>query len=312
METEWGVFMRVIITGATGLIGRALTTYLLDCGYEVIALSRGTRKAEYELDSRAQVVGWDAKTAEGWWPLVDGVKAIINLAGENIMGIWTHEKKRRILESRVNAAAAVVSAVELATYPPEVIIQASAIGYYGHPEEPCTEDCPPGDTFLADVCKQWEAAIQPARQAGSRLVIIRTGIVLSTEGGILPPIARAFKLHVGGYIGSGAQWLSWISIDDEIAAIRHLLETPSAEGPYNLTSPQPVRIKEFAEHLGKILHRPTLFSVPASVVRIATEEMAEELLLWGQNIVPKRLPESGYHFKYADIDSALQGLLVGV
>jgi uncharacterized protein (TIGR01777 family) len=299
--------MRVIITGATGLIGKTLTTSLLDDGHEVIALSRSAGKAKYLLDPRTMVVEWDAVSARGWGHYAQGAGAIVNLSGENVMGMWTQKKKAAILNSRINATRAVVEAVALVENKPKVIVQGSAIGYYGpRQEEPLDESSAGGEGFLADVCRQWETAAEPVRALGSRLVIIRSGIVLTKKGGALAPLVQSFNFFGGGYIGRGEQWYSWIGIDDEVAIICYLIEHDKLSGPYNLVAPNPVRLKLFVQTLGKVLGRPVWLSIPTALVRIAFDQMADELLLKGQRVIPRRLLEAGYRFKYSELEPALR------
>ena len=301
--------MRVLITGGTGLIGRALAAELVRAGYEVIVLSRHPERAT-GLPTGVQVERWDAVTAEGWGHLADGAHAIVNLAGENIAaGRWTEARKRRICESRLNAGRAVVQAVEAATHKPQVLIQASAVGYYGpHGDEEVTEETPPGDDFLARLAVEWEASTAPVEPLGVRRAIIRTGIVLSTAGGALPRMALPFRLFVGGPVGSGRQWFPWIHIADEVAAICFLMEEESASGPFNLTAPNPVTNAQFSRALGRVLKRPAFMPVPALALRLLFGEMASALLT-GQRAVPRRLLALGFTFRFPEVLAALRDLL---
>ncbi|HBY97466.1 MAG: TIGR01777 family oxidoreductase [Ardenticatenaceae bacterium] len=300
---------RIIITGGTGLIGQELSTDLAKDRHEVIVLSRSPNR-EHGLPQGVQAVGWDARTADGWGHLADGATAIINLAGESLAaGRWTVERKRRILESRVNVGHAVVEAARAATQKPGVVIQASGVDYYGQrDDEIITEETPRGDTFLADVCKQWEAASAEVETMGVRRVITRSSLVLSTEGGSLPRLSLPFRLFVGGPLGSGQQWWSWIHMADEVAAIRFLMENEAARGPFNLTSPNPLTNAQFSRILGKVLGRPAAMPVPAFALRLLLGEMAE-VVLGGQRAVPKRLQEMGYQFLFPDLEQALRELL---
>jgi uncharacterized protein (TIGR01777 family) len=313
------VAMRVIITGGAGLIGRALTKELTQSGYEVLVLSRYPGKARY-LPSNTQVVYWDGRSADGWGKMAEGAEAIVNLAGESIAGDsmlalilnrWTAQRKRSILESRLNAGKAVVQAVQLAKQKPKVVIQASAVGYYGNRgEEELTEESVPAHDFLAQICSEWEASTKQVEQLGVRRVIIRTGgVALSTEGGAFPFMLLPFRLFAGGPLGNGKQWFSWIHIADEVRAIRFLIENPAAEGVFNLCAPNSTRNGEFSRILGKVLHRPSFLPVPGFALQLAFGEKAG-LLTDSQKQVPKRLLELGFTFLFPDAESALQDLLV--
>ncbi len=305
--------MRIIITGGTGLIGKAVANSLAHDHHEVIVLSRNINKTS-GLEGGVKVVAWDGRTAQGWGSLVDGAGAIINLAGESIAGEgfppsrWTSERKRRILESRVNAGKAIVEAISAAKTKPEVLIQASAVGYYGtHGSEDITEDHVPGGDFLGITCVKWEAVTEPVEKMGVRRVIIRTGIVMTTKGGVLPQLALPFKLFAGGPIGNGKQQMPWIHIDDEVGAIKFLLETSSASGAYNLSAPEVLSNGELATILGRVLKRPSFLPTPAIAFKIAFGELAV-LLVEGQRAVPKRLQEAGYAFQYPKAEAALRDL----
>ncbi len=304
--------MRVIIAGGTGLIGRALAADLVQDGHHVIVLSRTPERYTGRLPAGVQVERWDARSAEGWAHLADGADAIVNLAGENIAaGRWTPERKRRIRESRLNAGRAVVEAVQAASNRPRVVVQASAVGYYGPcGDEEVTENHPPGSDFLARVCVEWEASTAPVEELGVRRPILRTGIVLSTEGGALPRMLPPFKLGLGGRLGSGRQWFPWIHIRDEVRAIRFLVEREDASGPYNLTAPNPVTNAELTRALGRVLGRPALLPVPALALKVLFGEMAT-VLLDGQRAVPRRLIEAGFTFEFAEVEAALRDLLKG-
>lgn len=310
--------MRAIITGGSGLIGRALTRELLQNGYEVIILSRNPEKAR-DTPSGVQLVRWDGRTASGWGTFVNGSHAIINLAGESIAGNTlpalifqrlTPERKRLILESRLNAGKAVVQAIREAQQKPQVLIQASAVGYYGNRgDEELTEDTSPGQDDIANICQQWEKVTAEVEGMSVRLAIIRTaGVVLSTEGGAFPFMLLPFKLFIGGPLGNGRQWFSWIHIEDEARAIRFLIETPQARGVFNLCAPTPVTNTEFSHILGKVLKRPSFFPTPAFILRLAFGEKAI-LLLGSQKQIPKRLLELGFQFRYPQPEAALRNLL---
>lgn len=301
--------MRVVITGGTGLIGRPLASALASAGHEVVVLSRSPERAT-GLAKGVQVVRWDGRTAEGWGHLADGADAIVNLAGESIAeGRWSDERKRRIRDSRVNAGKAVVEAVQAASRKPAVVVQASAVGYYGpRGPETVTEDTPPGKDFLAQVCVDWEASTAPVEAMGVRRAIARTGIVLSTEGGALPRMLLPFKFFAGGKLGSGQQGFPWIHIADEVAALRFLIENPAASGPFNLAAPNPPTNAEFMRAVGEAMGRPAVMPTPAFALRSAFGEMAT-VLLDGQRAAPKRLLDLGFQFRFTDPVAALRDLL---
>ncbi len=299
----------ILITGGTGLIGKALAASLTDHGHEVTVLSRNPEQAA-GLPHSVRVEQWDARTAGDWCYLVDDADVIINLAGENIAsGRWTAKRKRLILESRLNSGRAIVQAVESATYKPRVIIQASGIGYYGPcGSEEITEEMSAGRDFLAQLAMEWEASTSPVEAWGIRRAIIRTGVVLSTKGGALPRMSLPFRLFIGGRLGSGQQWLPWIHIADEVEAIRFLINSESASGPFNLSAPNPLTNKDFGRILGLQLSRPAFIPIPSFVLRFLFGEMAT-LLLYGQHAVPQRLLQLGFSFKFPEAESALQDIL---
>jgi len=302
---------KVLITGGTGLIGRALTAELSRAGYEVVVLSRSPERVS-GLPAGARAAGWDAATADGWGAEAEGARAIVNLAGENLATWpWTEATKRRILGSRLDATRAVVQAVERASDRPPVLVQASGIDVYGPQEddgEPVDEGDPVGEGFLAHVTREWEAASAPAEALGVRRVCLRTAMVLAREGGALPKLALPFRLGAGGPVGSGRQWVSWIHLRDEVRAIRFLLEHPEAAGPFNLTAPEPVRNRELAKTLGRVLRRPALFRAPAFAVRTVLGEMADTVLD-GRRALPRRLRELGFTWDFPELEPALRDLL---
>ncbi len=304
--------MRVIITGGTGLIGKALANSLAHDGHEVIVLSRNKNKTG-GLASGVAVAEWDARTANGWGSLADGAGAIVNLAGESIAGEgfppsrWTPERKKRIRESRLNAGKAVTEAVKNAANKPGVVIQSSAVGYYGtHGDQDITEDHPAGSDFLAGICQEWEASTAEVENLGVRRPVIRTGIVLSSKGGVLPLMSLPVKLFAGGPIGSGKQQLPWIHIDDHIRAIRYLIDNSDARGAYNLSAPEPLPNAAFTKAMGRALSRPVWLPTPGLPFKIAFGELGDTLLLKGQRVVPKRLQESGFQFHYPEAEGALR------
>jgi uncharacterized protein (TIGR01777 family) len=302
---------RILVSGATGFIGRALCRRLVKGGYEVVALSRDPTRGNESLPNQVSIVRWDAKTAKGWADYAEGAYAIINLAGESIgSGRWTRTKKRGILESRLNAGGAVVEAVEKAGDKPKVVIQASGIGYYGDSGDEIVEESSlPGSGFLSDVAEKWEGSTKGVQSAGVRHVIIRTGVVLGADGGFLSRVILPFRLFVGGRLGSGHQWIPWIHIEDEVGAIVFLMEEEKLRGAFNLTAPNPLTSKEFFSLLGKAMRRPSWLPVPGFALRLFLGEMAKELILSGQRAMPKRLLESGYEFLYPQAELAVLEIL---
>lgn len=303
--------MRIIITGATGFIGKALSSHLVEAGFEVIALSRNTKTASKIFGEKVTVAEWDGKTAKGWANYAEGAFAIVNLAGENIAGgRWTSSKKKKILESRLNAGKSVVEAVRQAQVKPKVVIQSSGIGYYGaHLDEIVDEIFPLGTGFLPEVAQRWENSTKEVESFGIRHIVIRTGVVLGKDGGALPRLIRPFRFFLGGHPGDGEQYFSWIHLQDEIRAIRFLIEKEDLNGAFNLTAPESLKMKEFCHILGKVMRRPSWFPLPGFFLRMIYGQMAEETILHGQRVVPKRLQEAGFEFLYPEAESALQEIL---
>lgn len=306
--------MKIIITGGTGLIGRALAADLAAGQNEVIVLTRNPNGSQKLPDGVSAVV-WDGKSANGWGQYADGADAIVNLAGESIAGEtplkirWTEARKKRILESRLNAGKAVVEAVANAVKKPGVVIQSSAVGYYGaRSTPPFDEDAPAGNDYLAGVCKDWEASTSAVEGMGVRRVVIRTGVVLSKDGGALPLQMLPFLFFAGGPIGNGRQGYPWIHIRDEVKAIRFLIENPFASGVYNLTAPKMVNNAEFSKSLGRALNRPAFIPTPAFVFQLAFGEAAT-ILVDGQLPQPRRLLQAGFQFQFSEAEPALRDLL---
>ncbi|MDP3879404.1 MAG: TIGR01777 family oxidoreductase [Dehalococcoidales bacterium] len=300
--------MRILITGGSGLIGRALAAFLVP-DYEVIILSRRPERVT-GLPAGARAESWDGRTIDGWNSLADGADAIVNLAGENISsGRWTDARKHAILQSRMNAGQAVIEAVRVAVRKPRIVIQASGIGYYGScSDEEITEETPPGHDFLARLAAGWEASSAPVEALGVRRAIIRTGVVLTRQGGALPRMLLPFRFFAGGRLGSGRQWFPWIHIADEVGAIRFLIENEAASGPFNLTAPVPLTNREFSRLLGQQIRRPAFVPVPALALRLLFGEMATALLD-GQRAIPRHLSELGFEFRFPDAGSALEDLI---
>lgn len=301
--------MRVLITGGTGAIGRRLTDLLLQAGYEVTILSRKALKPA-RLPAKVTFLQWDGQTAKGWGNHLAAVDAVVNLAGAGIAEKrWTAERKQLIRDSRVKAGQAVLEAFEAVNQKPKVLIQASGVNYYGMDNEKAfTEDDGPGDDFLAGVCIEWEAATAPVEAMGVRRVIIRSGAVLDPTEGALPKLAMPVRFFVGGPLGSGRQWLPWIHYADEIGAIKFLIETEAARGPVNMTAPQPVRNKELAQAIGRVLHRPAIMPAPGLAVKLLVGELSD-VVLKGQKVLPATLQRLGYPFQYPQLDAALKNLL---
>ena len=307
--------MRIVITGGTGLIGRALAENLVSDNHEVIVLSRSPERVS-DLPGGVQAVGWDARTAEGWGHLAEGAGAIVNLAGASIAGEgffptrWTDERRRLIRDSRLNSSLAVVEAVAQAEEKPRVVIQSSAVGYYGfHDDEVLTEDAAPGEDWAARfTAQEWEPSTTSVEGMGVRRAVVRTGVVLSTEGGALPRLLLPFRLFAGGPMGSGKQWYSWIHIQDQVRAIRFLIENEEAQGAFNLTAPAPATNGDLAKLIGKIMSRPSFVPVPGFAMRLAFGDVAE-VVLKGQQAVPQRLRDLGFEFRYPEAESALKDLL---
>ncbi|WP_319582666.1 TIGR01777 family oxidoreductase [uncultured Pseudodesulfovibrio sp.] len=299
--------MRAIIAGGTGFIGRELVRELREHGWEILILSRNPGKVASVFENGG-VIGmpWD----NGWTDLLGPDTAVVNLAGENIAGgRWTGKRKQRILQSRVQAGERILQAVERSGSAPGILIQASAVGYYGpRGTTPLNEYAESGTGFLAEVCRQWEASTAPLERMGTRRCIVRTGMVLG-NGGALPRMLPPFKYYLGGPPGDGLQGVSWIHLKDEVRAIRFLMENPETSGPYNLCAPTPVNFAKFAHVLGTVLHRPYKTPVPPFALRLLFGQMADEVLLSGQLALPERLTKAGFEFKFPDLEAALRDVL---
>jgi uncharacterized protein (TIGR01777 family) len=293
----------VLVSGPTGLIGSALIPALEERGHRVRRLTRSGGSAE-------NTVWWDPSAGEIDTGRLDGVDAVVHLAGESIVGRWTRAKKARIRESRVRGTRLLAETLAGLPEPPAIMVSASASGYYGdRGNELLSEESAPGGNFLAGVCEEWEAAANPARQVGVRVVHPRFGIVLSTAGGALGTTLPIFRLGAGGKIGSGRQYWSWVVIDDVVGAILHALEEDSLNGPVNVTVPDPLTNAEYTRTLGHVLGRPTIFPLPAPAARVLLGQVADELLLASQRIEPVRLKETGYSYRYPELEGALRYLL---
>ena len=294
----------IAITGASGLIGTALAHHLAAQGHRVV---RFTRQSSNGADS----IAWNPKTGSIEADKLRGIDVVVHLAGAGIGDKrWTTDYKREILESRTKSTALLASTLADLSDGPKVLLSGSAIGIYGESETATfTEESPHGQGFLADVCVEWEAATAPAEQAGVRVAHVRTGIVLSRKGGALKKLLPLFKLGAGGRMGSGRQWQSWISIDDEVAAIQHLIGS-NVKGAVNLTAPNPVTQAEFTKTLAKVLKRPSLVPVPTFGPKLLLGgELADALLFTGQKVLPTVLERDGFRFAHSDLESALRHLL---
>jgi uncharacterized protein (TIGR01777 family) len=299
--------VKVIITGATGFVGKALSSSLLESGYEVMALSRDQKKAQSVLADKASVIEWDGTTSSGWASTVENADAIINLAGANLSSrYWTSSYKKELWDSRVNAGRAVVQAIMRAKQKPRMLIQASAIGYYGsRKDETLDEHSEKGSGFLADLVQAWETSTEAVEAQGVARLIIRSGVILGKGSIITSLLQLPFKIYGGGYPGSGKQWFSWIHLEDQIRIIRLLMEDSPIMGVVNLASPEPVKMKEFCRVFGKVLHKPVWVRVPAVALKLVLGDMAKETVLASQKIFPKKLLEVGYQFKYPNLEPAL-------
>ncbi len=293
----------VLVTGAGGLLGTPLVSRLHAAGRRVLRLVRRDPRAadEIALDPARGTF------ADG---ALDGVGAVVHLAGEPVPGRWTAEKRRRIVESRSAATARLCEALAALPAPPGTLVAASAVGFYGdRGDELLDETSGAGTGFLAEVATAWEAACAPAARAGIRVVNLRFGMVLARRGGALEPLLAVFRLGLGGKFGNGRQWMSWIALEDALAAIEWALETPALRGPINTVAPGMVRNREFARTLGRVLGRPALFPAPAFAMRVLLGPMADELLLASQRAVPRRLSESGFRFRTPELEATLRRLL---
>ena len=295
--------MRVLITGASGLIGKALQRSFSEKGYEMLLAGRGEPKHENEIQWSV-----DDGFQEEDLGRLEGLDAVIHLAGEGIAGLrWTDEKKKAIRDSRVNGTRNLINTLAGLKQKPKVLIAGSAMGFYGdRGDELVTESSPPGDTFLSEVCKEWEMESRRAEDSGIRTVLLRTSIVLSKDGGALATMLTPFKLGVGGVVGSGKQWMSWISLDDVIGVINYAIENENLRGAVNVASPNPVTNEEFTKTLGEVLYRPTFLPLPEFAVNLVFGEMGDALLIDSTRVEPKRLQEAGYEFKFTHLKSALE------
>ncbi|HVJ66415.1 MAG TPA: TIGR01777 family oxidoreductase [Caulifigura sp.] len=295
--------MNILISGSSGLVGGRLMRLLRASGHRVTTL---VRREPRSADERQ----WDPARGQLDPAVLDGIQGVVNLAGDNIgKGRWNDAKKKRILESRVQTAGLLADTIAKAAHKPEVFVSASAIGFYGdRGSEALSESSAPGEGFLVDVCRQWEAA---AMRAGIRTVLLRFGVILAKEDGALAKMMTPFKLGVGGNMGDGKQYWSWVTVDDVARMILFSLTHPELSGPVNAVAPQPVTNAEFTRTLGQVLHRPTLFPMPAFAARLALGEMADALILSSARVVPSKLQAAGFEFAHPDLKSGLAAVIAG-
>lgn len=302
-----GTAPNIAITGGTGMIGHALIPVLTAAGHRVRKVTRHPRDMSD--------IGWDPDTGRLDTAPLEALDAVIHLAGESIAGgRWTDEQKRKIMDSRLKGTTLLAETLARLKRPPKVLLSASAIGIYGdRGSEILTEQSgirTGRETFFVErVGHAWEAATEPAERAGIRVVRTRFGLILTQAGGVLPQIMRPFQFFVGGKLGDGQQYMSWVAIDDVTGALLHAISTDSLSGPVNITAPNPVTNAEFSETLARVIHRPNLFTVPAPALRLVLGEMADELVLASARVIPERLRESGYRFKYTGLEEALRHVL---
>jgi hypothetical protein len=301
---------KIIVSGATGFIGRRFVAALAARGDETTVLTRSPDTTPAPPGGRVQ--GWDPERAGDWYGAVDGASAVVHLAGERAVGArWTKAVKARIRDSRVQSTTRVVEAIAQANHKPEVFVSASAVGYYGDRSrtQPVDETAPAGSDFLAQVCAEWEAATEPARKLGVRVVNARIGIVLGPDGGALEEMAKPFRAFAGGPIGSGEQMVSWVSLKDVVHALLHMLDSPALRGPVNVVAPSAVSNAELSASIGAVLARPSWLRVPAFALRARFGEGADPLLT-GQHALPKALQKSGYAFRHPELRGALEAALL--
>jgi uncharacterized protein (TIGR01777 family) len=308
--------MRFVIAGGTGFIGSPVAEVYAEEGHDVRVLTRSLPDGESRHEPGTgkpgiTKVGWRPDgTAGSWAGVVDDADAVINLCGEPLGDRrWTPQRKALLRDSRILPTRSIVEAIKRASKPPRVLINASGVGYYGSSgAEPRHEDSPPGHDFIANLAQEWEGEALKAEPTGTRVVLLRTGVVLERNGGALPRMMRPFQFFVGGPIGHGRQYLSWIHRLDVFEMIRWIVETSAVIGPINATAPYPVTNREFARALGRALHRPSLMPVPGFVLKAIYGELAEALLLTGVRAVPAKAQAHGYHFRYPEIDIAMRGI----
>ena len=302
--------MKIVVAGGTGFIGRSLVERLVDSGHTALVLTRNRTKIRTLYSPTVQVADWDGRSSGDWARHLEGADAVINLAGEPIAAKrWTSVQKERIVGSRIESTSAIVGAIKKSTKKPQVLINASGVGYYGDVKVGgVTEVSPNGDDFFARLCYQWESAAREAEQHGVRVVALRTGIVLHKSGGVLKRFLLPFNLFVGGPLGPGTQWLSWIHREDAMRAILFALENRSLSGAVNIAAPEPATMSEFCAELGKAMGRPSWFSVPEFALRLVLGEMVD-VVIKGQRAIPKKLLDAGFVFRFPTLSEALSDLM---
>jgi uncharacterized protein len=302
--------MKVLITGSTGLVGRSLVGELQRAGHTVGRLIRPVSSTGAVRGSGGFDVSWDPATGE-LGAAATGADAVVNLAGASVAtGRWTPERKRLLRSSRVDTTRALVQALAKLAPRPRVLVSASGIGYYGNRgDETLNEQSAPGNDFPADLAKDWEAEAAKAEALGIRVVCVRFGVILGRDGGALPIIVRPFRFGLGGRLGSGKQWMSWVALRDAVAILRLALDNGTVRGPLNVVSPRPVRNADFASCLASVLHRPAFLPAPAFALRLVIGEMADALLLASQRVEPANLEKLGYPFRQPELESALRAIL---
>lgn len=302
--------MKILITGATGFIGTRLCAHLSQAGHTLTALSRDGAAAQRKVPHLQEAFSWDPLTALPPAEAFTNVEAVIHLAAESIAGRWTDAKKRAIRDSRVLGTRHLVDRLMQLTSRPRILIAASAIGYYGdRGEEMLTEEASPGADFIGTLCQEWEREAAKAQDVGMRVVRLRTGLVLGPDGGALQAMLPIFKLGFGGPLGSGRQWWSWVHCDDAVGIIMHTLEKSDVSGPMNVTAPQSVRQREFAQMLGRILRRPAFMPAPMFALKLVLGELSSELLA-SRLAISRRAQEMGYRFRFAELEPALRNILL--
>jgi uncharacterized protein (TIGR01777 family) len=303
--------VRVIVTGGTGFIGEVLCRRLIEAEHTPVVLTRNPDSAVRRLGPAAEARAWNPSRAGAWQQAVDGADAVVHLAGESIAGRrWSPEQKARIRDSRVVGTRLVVEAIQQAERRPRALISASATGYYGpRGDQPVAETDRPGSDFLAQVCLAWEREAQVAEASGTRVVLVRSGVVLGRDGGALPRLLPPFRLFVGGPLGSGRQGFPWVHLDDVVGIYRWALESEQVRGPLNAVGPELLDNRQFSTLLGRVLGRPSWAPVPGFALKLLLGEMAEPLLLQGQKVQPARTEQLGYQFRYQTAEAALRNLL---
>jgi uncharacterized protein (TIGR01777 family) len=302
--------LRILITGSSGLVGTATSRRLEREGHEVLRLVRPDTRPTSGI-AAGKIIRWDPARDEFDGAHADGADALIHLAGASIAdGRWNESRKKLLRTSRVDATRHLIAALSRLKQSPRVIVSASAIGYYGdRKDESLTETSAPGDSFLSQVCIQWESEVSRGAEFGARVAMLRFGVILAADGGALPHLALPFKFGAGGKLGSGQQWMSWLTLDEVVNIIFFALMNPALAGPANSVSPNPVRNVDFTRVLARTLHRPAIFPAPAFALRLAVGEMADALLLSSQRVIPAKLSECGYRFLHTDLEVVLRSIL---